>query len=48
MMGKSRIKEMLALVDVANPFLFGVRFFSLFPIPQGGELLFDGGMVLTY
>lgn len=46
MLGKSRLKEMMAPVDVANLFLFGFSRHSrhLF----GGDLLFDGGMVLTY
>jgi len=46
MMGKSRIKEMMTPVDVANLFLFGFSTFSKYLI--GGDLLFDGGMVLTY
>lgn len=46
MMGKSRIKEMMAPVDVANLFIFGFSRFSRYLI--GGDLLFDGGMVLTY
>lgn len=46
MMGKSRIKEMMAPVEVANLFVFGFSRFSNYLI--GGDLLFDGGMVLTY
>lgn len=46
MMGKSRIKEMMAPVDVANLFIFGFSKFSRYLV--GGDLLFDGGMVLTY
>lgn len=46
MMGKSQIKEMMAPIDVANLFLFGFSRFSRYLI--GGDLLFDGGMVLTY
>jgi 3-hydroxybutyrate dehydrogenase len=46
MMGKSRIKEMMAPIDVANLFIFGFSRFSKYLI--GGDLLFDGGMVLTY
>lgn len=46
MMGKSRIKEMMAPVEVANLFLFGMSRFSKYLV--GGDLLFDGGMVLTY
>ncbi len=46
MMGKSRIKDMMEPVDVANLFIFGFSRFSKHLI--GGDLLFDGGMVLTY
>ena len=46
MMGKSRIKEMMSPVEVANLFVFGFSRFSRHLI--GGDLLFDGGMVLTY
>jgi len=46
MMGRSRIKEMMAPVDVANLFIFGFSHFAKYLI--GGDLLFDGGMVLTY
>ncbi len=46
MMGKSRIKEMMEPIDVANLFIFGFSRFSKHLI--GGDLLFDGGMVLTY
>jgi len=46
MMGKSRVKEMMPPVDVANLFLFGFSRFSKYLV--GGDLLFDGGMVLTY
>lgn len=46
MMGKSRIKEMMAPVEVANLFVFGFSRFAKYLI--GGDLLFDGGMVLTY
>ena len=46
MMGKSRIKEMMAPVDVANLFMFGFSRYSRYLI--GGDLLFDGGVVLTY
>lgn len=46
MMGRSRIKEMMNPIEVANLFLFGFsrhgRYFF------GSDLLFDGGMVLTY
>jgi 3-hydroxybutyrate dehydrogenase len=46
MMGKSRIKEMMSPIDVANLFIFGFSRFAKYLI--GGDLLFDGGMVLTY
>jgi len=46
MMGKSRIKEMMAPVDVANLFIFGFSRHAKYLI--GGDLLFDGGIVLTY
>lgn len=46
MMGKSRIKEMMSPIEVANLFLFGFSKYAKYLI--GGDLLFDGGMVLTY
>ena len=46
MMGKSRIKEMMSPIEVANLFIFGFSRFARYLI--GGDLLFDGGMVLTY
>lgn len=46
MMGKSRIKEMMPPVDVANLFAIGFSRHSRYLI--GGDLLFDGGSVLTY
>ncbi len=46
MMGDSRIKEMMTPVEVANLFLFGFSRFARYLV--GGDLLFDGGMVLTY
>jgi 3-hydroxybutyrate dehydrogenase len=46
MMGKSRTKEMMSPVEVANLFIFGFSRFGRCLI--GGDLLFDGGMVLTY
>lgn len=46
MMGKSRVKEMMAPIEVGNLFLFGFSRFSRYLV--GGDLLFDGGMVLTY
>jgi 3-hydroxybutyrate dehydrogenase len=46
MMGNSRIKEMMPPIDVGNLFIFGFSRFAKYLI--GGDLLFDGGMVLTY
>jgi 3-hydroxybutyrate dehydrogenase len=46
MMGKSRIKEMMAPVEVGNIFIYGFSKFAKYLV--GGDLLFDGGMVLTY
>jgi 3-hydroxybutyrate dehydrogenase len=46
MMGLSRVKEMMAPIDVANLFIFGFSRFARYLI--GGDLLFDGGVVLTY
>ncbi len=46
MMGASRIKEMMSPIEAANLFIFGCSRFARYLI--GGDLLFDGGMVLTY
>jgi len=46
MMGPSRVKEMMKPVEVANLFMFGCSRHSGYLV--GGDLLFDGGMVLTY
>jgi 3-hydroxybutyrate dehydrogenase len=46
MMGKSRVKEMMTPMEVANLFVFGFSRFSRYLV--GGDLLFDGGVVLTY
>lgn len=46
MMGKSRTKEMMSPIEVANLFIFGFSHFSRCLI--GGDLLYDGGVVLTY
>ena len=46
MMGKSRIKEMMSPIEVANLFILGYSRFAMYL--NGGDLLFDGGMVLTY
>jgi len=46
MMGNSRVKEMMSPIEVANLFIFGFSRFAKYLV--GGDLLFDGGMVLTY
>ncbi|MFH0957882.1 MAG: SDR family oxidoreductase [Pseudomonadota bacterium] len=46
MLGKSRVKEMMSPIEVGNLFLFGFSRFAKYLV--GGDLLFDGGMVLTY
>jgi len=46
MMGSSRIKEMMNPIEVGNLFVLGFSRFARYLI--GGDLLFDGGMVLTY
>ncbi|NHN42483.1 SDR family oxidoreductase [Halorubellus sp. JP-L1] len=46
MLGQSRVKEMMEPVDVANLFVFG--FSTHGDHLNGGDLLFDGGMTLTY
>lgn len=46
MLGKSRVKEMMTPVEVANLFLFGFSEHAKYLV--GGDLLFDGGVVLTY
>ena len=46
MMGNSRVKEMMSPIEVANLFVFGFSRFARYLV--GGDLLFDGGMVLTY
>lgn len=46
MLGNSRVKEMMSPVEVGNLFVFGFSRFAKYLI--GGDLLFDGGMVLTY
>ena len=46
MLGQSRVKEMMEPVDVANLFVLG--FSELSTHLNGGDLLFDGGMTLTY
>ncbi|MFO7985269.1 MAG: SDR family oxidoreductase [Desulfatiglandaceae bacterium] len=46
MLGTSRVKEMMTPIEVANLFLFGFSRHAKYL--TGGDLLFDGGMVLTY
>ncbi len=46
MLGQSRVSEMMKPVEVANLFLIG--FSKLGNQLVGGDLLFDGGMTLTY
>jgi 3-hydroxybutyrate dehydrogenase len=46
MMGKSRIKEMMSPIEVGNLFLFGFSRFATYL--NSSDLLFDGGVVLTY
>jgi len=46
MLGKSRVKEMMSPIEAANLFLFGFSRHAAYLV--GGDILFDGGMVLTY
>lgn len=46
MMGTSRVKEMMSPIEVGNLFVFGFSRYSKYLV--GGDLLYDGGMVLTY
>jgi 3-hydroxybutyrate dehydrogenase len=46
MMGTSRVKEMMAPIEVANLFIFGMSGYGKYLV--GGDMLFDGGMVKTY
>jgi 3-hydroxybutyrate dehydrogenase len=46
MLGQSRVKRMMSPVEVANLFVFGCS--SHAAHLNGGDLLFDGGMALTY
>jgi 3-hydroxybutyrate dehydrogenase len=45
-MGKSRVKEIMSLVEVGNLFVFGFSRYARYLIE--GDLRFDGGLVLTY
>ena len=46
MCGRTRVKEMMTPIEVGNLFIFGISRFARYLV--GGDLLFDGGMVLTY
>jgi len=46
MLGKSRVKEMMNPVEVANLFVFGFSKHGKYLV--GNDLLFDGGVVKTY
>lgn len=46
MLGMSRVKEMMTPIEVGNLFVHGFSRFARYLV--GGDLLFDGGMVLTY
>ncbi|MDZ7698806.1 MAG: SDR family oxidoreductase [Deltaproteobacteria bacterium] len=46
MLGSSRVKEMMSPIEVANLFVLGFSRHAKYL--TGGDLLFDGGMVLTY
>jgi len=46
MMGRSQVKQMMSPAEVANLFLFGLSRHGRYLV--GGDMLFDGGMVLTY
>jgi 3-hydroxybutyrate dehydrogenase len=46
MLGQSRTKRMMSPVEVANLFVFG--FSRHAKHLNGGDMLFDGGMVGTY
>jgi 3-hydroxybutyrate dehydrogenase len=46
MMGKSRVKEMMTPMEVANIMIYGFSSHAKYLV--GGDLMFDGGSVLTY
>ncbi len=46
MMGRARVKEMMTPIEAANLFIFGFSRHARFLV--GGDLPFDGGIVLTY
>jgi 3-hydroxybutyrate dehydrogenase len=46
MLGKSRVKEMMTPLEVANLFVFAFSRYSKYLV--GGDILYDGGVVKTY
>ena len=46
LLGKSRVKELMTPIEVANLFTIGFSKHGKYLI--GGDLLFDGGLVKTY
>lgn len=46
MLGRSRVKDMMHPIEAGNLFAFGFSKHARYLV--GGDLLFDGGMVLTY
>lgn len=46
MLGNSRVKEMMSPIEVGNLFVFGFSRHARYL--NGGDLLFDGGMLKTY
>ncbi len=46
MCGQTRVKELMSPIEVGNLFVFGISRHARYLV--GGDLLFDGGMVLTY
>ena len=45
-LGRSKVKEMMTPIEAGNLFVFGFSRHARFLV--GGDLLIDGGMVLTY
>ena len=46
MLGRSRVKELMAPIEAGNIFMFGFSQYARFLV--GSDLMLDGGMVLTY
>ena len=46
MLGRARVKEMMTPIEAANLFMFGFSRHARFLV--GGDLMVDGGMILTY